>query len=350
MPVHNGAQFLRPAIESVLAQTHRDLELFVIDDDSTDGSVAIAQGFTDPRLRSFAGHGRRGLPGTLNIGLQAATGEFVARLDQDDVAHPDRLEKQIAWLERRRDVVLVGSLARLIDEHGHVTGSVRRPISENGVRWYSFVENPLIHSTACFRRDAVMALGGYDASLPLAEDFDLWGRILRAHAVENMPEALIDYRRVSSSMMTTVEADTAGPRQQQLQEIMTRLIARRIADELGDAAAEDAALLASFTFGVSASRLEDFLELLTRLRASYEAKRPQAIGDHDYWRTIAWQYDAIAFRMRPPARSAAARIYLHACTTAPRAAGQVSWPRAIALMTLGKRGRQRAAGLAAKAS
>src|SRR5688572_18005648 len=127
MPVHNGAKFLRPAIDSILAQTYRDFELFVIDDDSTDDSVAIAKSYADPRIRIFDGHGRHGLPGTLNIGLRAAAGEFVARLDQDDVARPDRIEKQVAWLERRPEVMLVGSLARLIDENGRAAGTVHRP-------------------------------------------------------------------------------------------------------------------------------------------------------------------------------------------------------------------------------
>jgi glycosyltransferase involved in cell wall biosynthesis len=346
MPVHNGARFLRPAIDSILAQSFRDLELFVIDDDSSDDSVTIARSYGDPRLRIFSGHGRHGLPGTLNIGLRAASGEFIARLDQDDVAHADRVEKQLAWLERRPDVALVGSLARLIDESGRPSGTVRRPTSEIGVRWYSLVENPLIHSTAMFRRDPVLALGGYDDSLPLAEDYDLWGRILKTHAAENMPEYLIDYRRVSSSMMTTVESEAAGPKQKQLQEIMARLIAKRLHDELGSASAEDALLLSRFTFGVDGAELSAFLDVLTRLRGGFESKWRQAANDRDYWRTLAWQYDAIAFRLRPPSRRGALRVYMHACTATPRAAGHLSWTRAMALLVLGKSGRQRASGMA----
>jgi glycosyltransferase involved in cell wall biosynthesis len=93
MPVHNGARFLRPAIESVLAQAFSDLELLVVDDDSTDDSVAITRSYSDARVRCLTGHGRKGLPGTLNLGLHAAVGQYVARLDHDDVENPLTLGK-----------------------------------------------------------------------------------------------------------------------------------------------------------------------------------------------------------------------------------------------------------------
>lgn len=345
MPVHNGARFLRPAIDSVLQQTHRDFELFVIDDDSSDGSVAIARQYADARIRTFAGHGRHGLAATLNIGLDAASGQYVARLDQDDVAHPDRLEKQVAFLEARPEVALVGSLARLIDDHDRQVGVVRRPVTAVGIRWYSLLENPLIHSTAMFRLDVARRLGGYDASLAYAEDYELWGRMLQAHAVENLAECLVDYRRWSSSMMTSVETDAAGPRQRLLHQIMASLIERRIIAELGGPACSpaQAQLLATFTLGVRRERWREFMSLLDGLRAGFEAKwRAAATREADYWRTVADQVDAIAFRMVPASRLSAAGVYAHACAAAPRAAAYLPWLKVAALLALGKRGRQRA--------
>jgi glycosyltransferase involved in cell wall biosynthesis len=342
LPVHNGARHLRAAIASVLAQTHRDFELLIVDDHSTDDTPAIARGFDDARIRMVAGPHQRGLVHALNTGLQAASGEYVARLDHDDLAHATRLAMQVSLLDARPEVALVGSLARLIDEDDRAIGTVRRPLSAAAIRWYSLVQNPLIHSSAMFRRDVVLALGGYDASLPLAEDYELWGRVLQSHVVENLDACLIDYRRSSSSIMTALESDDDSPRQQQLSAIMARLIKRRIESELGagECSDADAALLATFTLGIDRRRWRDFLVLLTSLRTRFEARWSGAAADEEYWRTIADQYDAVAFRMRPPSRSAAAGVYQHAWSRAPRAAAYLSWPRAGALLLFGPHGRQ----------
>ena len=341
MPVHNGARFLRQAIDSVLGQSFHDLELLVIDDGSTDDSVAIAQSVADPRMRCISVPGHRGLVGTLNIGLRAATGQYVARLDADDVARADRIEKQVALLDREPTVALVGSLARLIDERGVTTGTVRRPVSPIAIRWYALLENPLIHSSAMFRREVVSALGGYNESLPLAEDLDLWGRILQHCGVANIDEPLIDYRSWSSSVMAKVEADAQGDRARRLHAIMASLITRHINSELGAGSCSDAdaTLLAGFTLGVAADRRREFLDLFTAMRHRFEAKWPAAHADAEYWRTVAGQYDAIAFRMSPPSRPAACDVYLHAINHAPRTIAHLPWTRALALITLGKSGR-----------
>jgi hypothetical protein len=242
-------------------------------------------------------------------------------------------------------VALVGSLARLIDETGRDLGVVRRPLSAIGIRWYSMLENPLVHSTVMFRLDVARRLGGYDASLVYAEDYDLWGRMLEAGIVENLAECLVDYRRWSASMMSAVELDAASPRQQLLHQIMAALIRKRITAELGEPSGTDAqsALLATFTLGVRREQWREFVALLAGLRARFEARWPDALQDREYWRAVADQYDAIAFRMTPPSRAAAAGVYMHACTEAPHAAPLLPWSRAMALVVLGKRGRQRAA-------
>jgi len=347
MPVHNGSRFLRQAIDSVLAQSFRDLELLVVDDGSTDDSVAIASSVADARLRCLSGSGHLGLVGTLNIGLRAATGQYVARLDADDVAHPDRIEKQAALLDREPAVALVGSLARLVDERGVAAGVVRRPVSRIAIRWYALLENPLIHSAAMFRHDVVSGLGGYDEALPLAEDYDLWGRILRHHAIANIDECLIDYRRWQASVMSAVEADAQGDRGRRLHAIMSALVKRHVNSELGDGSCtdEDASLLAGFTLGITADRRRDFLDVFTAVRRRFEAKWATAITDADYWRTVAGQYDAIAFRMSPPSRPAACDVYLHAINHAPRTIAHLPWTKALALIALGKRGRGAAGAL-----
>ena len=346
MPVHNGARFMRTAIDSILAQTYRDFELLIIDDDSSDETVSIAQGVKDDRVQCLTGHGRRGLAGTLNVGLEAAAGVYIARLDHDDVARADRLATQVAVLEARADVAVVGSQATLIDEHGRRLGVVNRPLSRIGIRWFALVDNPLIHSSVVFRADIARALGGYDAGFSLIEDYEFWGRILREHVVENVSERLIAYRQTASSMMGRIEGDAHGDRRRQLLGIMTMLISRHVKSELdGRWGATEAALLARFVLGVEPGQRDEFLALFARLRRDFEAKwGPTATAEADYWQTMANQYDAIAFRMTPASRLAAAGVYAHACRTAPKAAARLPWLRALALITFGKTGRRRAAG------
>ena len=337
---------MRTAIDSILAQTFRDFELLIIDDDSTDDTVSIARGVKDARVRCVTGHGRRGLAVSLNIGLEAAAGIYIARLDHDDVARADRLATQVAVLDARSDVALVGSQATLIDEHGRRRGVVNRPLSRIGIRWFALVDNPLIHSSVVFRADIARALGGYDTGFSLIEDYEFWGRILREHVIENVSERLIAYRQSASSMMGRVEGDAEGDRKRELLDIMTALIGRQVRSELdGGWSGADAGLLARFVLGIERGQRDEFLALFARLRRDFEAKwGAAATGEPDYWQTLAGQYDAIAYRMTPPSRLAAAGVYAHACRTAPRAAVRLPWVRALALLAAGKHRRRHAGG------
>ena len=118
LPVYNGSAFLAEAMESVLNQTFRDFELLVIDDASTDGSAAVAEQFGDPRVRVIRQEANRRLPATLNHGLDLARGEWVARMDADDICHPQRFARQVAFLEAHPDHGVVGSWSEDIDEYG----------------------------------------------------------------------------------------------------------------------------------------------------------------------------------------------------------------------------------------
>jgi hypothetical protein len=274
----------------------------------------------------------------------------VARLDQDDLARADRIATQVAYLDDQPSVALLGSPARLINEQSRVIGAVRRPLSPLAIRWYSLLENPLIHSSVMFRLAAAMDLGGYDASLAYAEDYDLWRRLLDRYQVTNLSEPLVDYRRWSSSMMSSVEEDAASPGRARLHQIMAMLVGKRIDGELGEPRCSElqAELLSTFTLGVPRDRRREFLDLLTSLRRRFERKWPNAPADSEYRRALADQYDAIAYRMQPSSRTAAIAVYWHACLHAPVAAASMSWGRAAALVALGRHGRQRAAMLGAR--
>ena len=214
LPVRNGLPYLREAITGVLAQTFTDFELLVIDDGSDDGSALVARGFGDPRIRVFAARGH-GVAHALNLGLLAARGEIVARQDADDRSHPERLARQLACLDAMPDVQVVASRVAFIDAGG-------RPFEnawthEVSTRW-DVADTPeaiaallpitccLVHGTIIARRSTLLVAGGYDESLDVAQDYDLWLRLLPDRCFARVPAALYDFR-VHAMQVSASRAD-----------------------------------------------------------------------------------------------------------------------------------------------
>lgn len=192
MRVHNAERHLREAVESVLAQTYSDFELLAIDDGSTDASFAILQSYGDARIRIVT-QPNGGKIAAAERGLEEARGQFVAILDADDRASPDRLARQVAALEADPDLIMVGSALGIIDERGGRVGSRRYPLDDAALRRAVTIYNPFGHSTLTYRRDEARAAGGYDRNLVL-EDWDLTLRLMRRGRVANLADALCDYR------------------------------------------------------------------------------------------------------------------------------------------------------------
>ncbi len=198
MSVFDGEAWLAESVESILAQTERDLELVVVDDGSTDGSGEILAELArrDPRIRLFRNEANQGQAAALNRGLEASGGRYVARMDADDVAEPERLAAQIAWLERRPEVGLLGTAVRRIDDEGRPGALRRRPASDLEIRWACLLESPFMHPTVMLRRAVLEEYGlRYDERLRTAQDYDLWVRLLRRTRAANLPEPLVRYRR-----------------------------------------------------------------------------------------------------------------------------------------------------------
>ncbi len=206
MPVFNTEAYLARAVQSVLAQTFGDFEFVILDDGSSDASVRIVQEFAenDDRIRFFPLE-HRGYVSLLRRGLNHCRGDFVARMDSDDISLPQRFEKQISYLRQHPEVVALGSRVELIDPYG---SRVEKPTHKimheeietellNGVGW------AMVHPSVMMRRDALMKVGGYREDLMVSEDLDLFLRLAEVGRLENLPDVLLQYRQHLGSVNYT---------------------------------------------------------------------------------------------------------------------------------------------------
>lgn len=197
MPVYNGGSFLREAIDSILAQNYRDFELLIIDDGSSDGSAAVVESYSDQRIRFIRNGKNLGLVNTLNKGLDLARGEYVARMDQDDISLPLRLEKQVACLDANADIGVCGTNIEVFGIGNYIQ---EYPGAPDEVKSSLFFYNALAHPTVIMRKSLLDKYGlRYSPDFVHAEDYDLWQRCSHAFLVVNLPEVLLRYRTAMTS-------------------------------------------------------------------------------------------------------------------------------------------------------
>jgi glycosyltransferase involved in cell wall biosynthesis len=206
MAVHNGEPWLAEALASVLAQTLSDLEFIVVDDDSTDGTPGRLATTCDPRL-SVLRQSRGGQTTALNRGLRAVRAPLVARIDADDVALPDRLARQAAFLAEHREVGLLGTAAHEIAPSGTVVRTLTPPGDDRAIRRVLIRANPFIHSSVMFRRALLDTVGVYDESFAVAQDYDLWLRMSRVTQLAILREPLM-LRRLAPGRLSSVRDTT----------------------------------------------------------------------------------------------------------------------------------------------
>jgi glycosyltransferase involved in cell wall biosynthesis len=206
MSVHNGAPWVSEAVASVLGQTDRDLELIVVDDGSTDDTPARLTAVADPRLRLHR-QPRTGLTRALNRALSLARAALVARLDADDLALPERLARQRAFLAAHPEVGLLGTAAREDDAAGAPVRVVRPPGDDPALRRALIRANPFVHSSVMARRELLTHVGGYDETLDVAQDYDLWMRLARHTRLANLDEVLVVRRLGSRRVSVEREED-----------------------------------------------------------------------------------------------------------------------------------------------
>jgi len=196
MSAYNAENFVAESIRSILDQTYEDWELIVINDCSSDNTPQIVERFCGDNSRVKLIHNKEnlGLTKSLNIGLKHAEGEFIARLDADDVSEPLRLEKQINFLNIHPDNVLVGSGGYLIDESGHKVRKINVISRDSIIRKLMMRVNLFIHTSLLARRKVIEDAGGYREKFRYAQDYDLTLRLSDKYKLSNIPEYLVSLR------------------------------------------------------------------------------------------------------------------------------------------------------------
>lgn len=195
MPTYNSGRFLKEAIEGILNQTLEDFEFIIVADRSTDGSDAILDHFRerDDRIKVFDQE-RIGLIAALNKGCRTARGKYIARMDADDISLPQRLERQVQYMEGHPEIGVLGTGIRYIDDAGRPGKVLHNPINPNLVKFYLHLENCIVHPSVMMRREVVKRLGFYDPKAIHAEDYDLWARACSITQIANLHEVLLEYR------------------------------------------------------------------------------------------------------------------------------------------------------------
>jgi glycosyltransferase involved in cell wall biosynthesis len=206
MTVFNAGRFLDPAIRSITGQSFRNFEFLIVDDASTDGSVEVVEGWAlrDDRIRLIRNEANKGQTPCLNQGLRLARGRWIARQDADDLSHPVRLFEQFQFTTMHPEVVLLGTQGRMVDGQDRRVGLLDNPLSAVAADWTAPFLNPFTHTAVMFRADILRdELGGYDENYRIAQDYELWTRVMARYPVANLPERLVCYRHLESSLSKT---------------------------------------------------------------------------------------------------------------------------------------------------
>jgi len=212
MPVYNGARYVAQAIDSILAQSFGNFEFHIVDDGSTDRSLKILRAYEkrDNRIKIIS-RPNTGIVGALNDALAAAQGEFIARMDADDIAMPQRFQTQLDYLRAHPDILALGSRVIGIDPCGLELFRSEHQLDHekidaellNGVGW------AIVHPSVMMRRDAVQAVGGYRKEFQWVEDLDLFLRLSERGRLANLEQFLLNYRQHTESVNRTRAARQA---------------------------------------------------------------------------------------------------------------------------------------------
>lgn len=220
LPVFNAAPYLRSAIDSILGQTYDNFELIIINDGSTDDSEPIISSYTDHRIIQITNPSNLGLVYSLNIGINSAKGEYIARMDADDISQPDRLSTQVAFLSTNPDYGMCGTFYEVIDNLGNKVHKVNLPETDRDLRTYLNFGNCFCHSTVMFRTDLTKRYR-YEQERFLIEDYQLWYNISKECKIRILPVYTLLYR-VHDDNISTRKREQMLIRLKEMNEVILR--------------------------------------------------------------------------------------------------------------------------------
>ncbi|CAN5401647.1 hypothetical protein BH10PSE14_BH10PSE14_44480 [soil metagenome] len=242
MAAYKGAALVGETLASLQAQTLTDFELVVVDDCSPDDTLAVLRSWDDPRFRVIAAETNQGVVRSRNRAFAAARGRYIAALDHDDLCHPERFAKQVAYLDAHPDTVLLGTASNNLQD-GVISPSTLAPLTTPLlVEWLLRIENPLVWSSVMMRADGARRMDAFQRpEMVFAEDYDLYHRIAKFGRIARLDDVLVTYRKHSGSASHThISAMT---------DRATDVLAADYADVFGDEAADCAALIVRYVMG-----------------------------------------------------------------------------------------------------
>jgi len=196
MSVHNGGQYIRTAIDSVLAQTYRIFHFLIVDDGSSDETPHIVRSYRDPRIELVVLEHNVGQTAALNVGLHRVRSPWVARMDADDYAAPTRFEEQMRVVEADPLLSCVGTFAWVFrDDPSVVESVIEKPLEDAAIKRQLWRIVPMIHGSLIMRRSTLLEVGGYDERYRYSADLDLFNRVLPQCRAVNLPRPLLGIRR-----------------------------------------------------------------------------------------------------------------------------------------------------------
>ena len=175
--VYNGEEYLEECVDSILNQTFQNFEYIILNNGSTDGTASILQRYTDPRLRIIHQE-NLGISKSLNKGINLSNSELIARLDADDFSSPQRLEKQVTFMEKHPDIVLCGSRWLELVGEKLIKQIVAFVDTDQAIKKSMSLFNPFSHSVVIFRKKTFITAGGYSERFKYSQDYELWLRML----------------------------------------------------------------------------------------------------------------------------------------------------------------------------
>ena len=193
IPVHNGEKYIKESIDSCLAQTYSNIEILVVDDKSTDSTLEILKGYGE-KITVLPVEKQNGLGNVINIGIRASKGKYIARMDADDIMYPDRIEKQVEYLENNPSCVAVGGQIDIINENSDITGHREYAQNDKDLKKNRFLFQPFAHPAVTLRKSTLEEIGLYPEDMWKVEDVKLFLILSTKGEFANLPDTVLKYR------------------------------------------------------------------------------------------------------------------------------------------------------------